>query len=109
MAENPSNDTDSAPEPANLRFLRQLVTVLTAVMIAGLLVILALIVIRFTATPEAGIPDTVTLPEGTTPTAFTRGPDWFAIVTADDRILIYASETGELRQIVQIESMALSE
>ncbi len=34
-------------EPANLRFLRRLVTVLTATMIGGLLVIIALIVIRF--------------------------------------------------------------
>ncbi len=95
-------EADPVEEPANLRLLRQLVTVLTAVMIAGFLVLLVVVVIRFTAVPEAGIPDTITLPEGMIPAAFTRGTDWFAVVTADDRILIYSAETGALRQDIQI-------
>jgi hypothetical protein len=94
--------SDDPSEPANLRFLRRLVTVLTATMIAGFLVLIATLVIRF---PERGVelPETITLPEGVEASAFTVGRDWYAIVTADDRILIYDRGTGELRQTVVVE------
>jgi hypothetical protein len=89
-------------EPANLRFLRRLVTVLTAVMILGLLVLIALIVIRL-QTPAVTFPDTITLPEGADAQAYTKGRGWNAIVTDQNTILIYDAETGELRQTVTIE------
>ena len=97
------DQTQDFVEPANLRFLRRLVTVLTAVMICGLLVIIGLFVTRLSATPPAlPLPDEITLPEGTTARAFTLGPDWYAIVTTDDEILIYNRATGELRQTVTL-------
>ncbi len=79
-------------------------TVLTLVMIAGFVVLIALLVTRFPAAPPAplAIPDTLELPEGAKAGAFTRGRDWVAIVTEDDRILIYDPETGALRQTVKI-------
>ena len=94
-------DPENLPEPPNLRFLRILVTVLTAVMIAGLLTILALIVIRYTNT-RAPLPEIITLPDGATASAFTQGSDWYAIVTEADEILIFDRGTGSLRQTLRI-------
>ncbi|MEL6619767.1 MAG: DUF6476 family protein [Pseudomonadota bacterium] len=98
------DDIDAPAEPANLRFLRRLVTVLTAIMIAGVVTVVALLVIRLNAEPAAlPLPDRITLPDGTTATSFTVGSDWYGIVTTDDRILIYDQVTGTLRQTVQID------
>ncbi|MBR9864050.1 MAG: hypothetical protein GYB24_11480 [Rhodobacteraceae bacterium] len=91
-------------EPANLRFLRRLVTILTATMILGLLAIFAVLVMRFSTNSGLALPDSITLPDGSTATAFTQGSDWYAIVTAQGTILIYDRTTGELRQTVQIDS-----
>jgi hypothetical protein len=93
----------SQTEVKNLRFLRILVTTLTATMIFGLLTIVALLVIRFTGeTATLSVPDEITLPDGTTATAFTRGVGWYAIVTGNDQILIYDAATNALRQTVKI-------
>ncbi|WP_187429620.1 DUF6476 family protein [Roseobacter fucihabitans] len=89
-------------EPANLRFLRRLVTVLTATMIGGVLLIIALIVIRFNDVPPQ-LPDEIALPQGAKAVSFTQGPDWFAVVTDKDEILIFDRITGQLRQSVEIE------
>lgn len=98
-------DPNEAPvEPANLRFLRRLVTVLTAIMICGVVTVVGLLVIRLNADPAPlALPDRVTLPDGTTATAFTVGSDWFAVVTTGDEILIFDQVTGTLRQTVAIE------
>lgn len=89
-------------EPANLRFLRRLVTVLTAVMISGLLIIIFLIVIRLQDRSPV-LPETIALPDGTKAIAVTNGPGWYAVVTRDDHILIFDELTGRLRQDVIIE------
>lgn len=89
-------------EPANLKFLRRLVTALTATMMLGLVVVVGLLVTRLSHKP-AVMPDTITLPDGKTATAFTRGDTWFAIVTSDNEILIYNRSSGELQQTVQID------
>ena len=94
--------SENAPEPANLRFLRRLVTVLTAVMIGGLVIVIALLVTRLTADGPLPLPDSIALPAGTQATAFTRGSDWNAVVTADDQILILDAKTGALIQTIQI-------
>jgi len=76
------------------------------VMIGGLLVIVALFVIRFSSTgsqPAAlALPDTITLPDGAKAEAFTMGRSWYAVVTDDDRILIFDRATGALRQTVVV-------
>ena len=97
MSDNPQPEVD----PVNLRFLRLLVTVLTGTMIAGLLVIIALIVIRFSA-DSLPLPEKLLLPDGVEAESFTRGKGWVAVVSNDDRILIYDSKTGQLRQTVEI-------
>ncbi|EPX75926.1 DUF6476 family protein [Salipiger mucosus] len=100
MSDTP--DPENLPEPASLRFLRRLITVLTAVMIAGCLAILAMLVIRYTTT-RAPLPEVITLPGGATATAFTQGSDWYAVVTEADEILIFDRATGNLRQTLRID------
>lgn len=58
-------------------------------------------VMRLRAAPPP-MPATITLPDGTTATAFTQADDWFAVVTDDDRILIFDRDTGALVQTVVI-------
>lgn len=96
---------DPAPQtvdPGMVKYLRLLVTILTGTMILGFIVIVVLFVIRFSDAFGPELPDTVTLPDGTAPLAFTQGGDWYAIVTDDDRILIYDRETGALRQSIAV-------
>jgi len=98
---------DGAQEPANLRFLRILVTILTASMIGGLVTVIVLIVIKVPEVVKTNpmplpLPDTITLPDGSRATNFTQGTDWYGVVTADNRILIFDRKTGKLRQTVTI-------
>ena len=107
--------TLKGPDASALRLLRALVTTLTAVMILGILAIVALLVIRLPdigstggsigggALASAPLPDALALPDGAQALAFTRGPDWLAVVTDDDRILIYEVD-GTLRQEVRVEA-----
>jgi hypothetical protein len=89
------------PEPANLRFLRRLITGLTATMIIGLLAIFTLIVITFSRTTGTQALTDIALPAGVTATAYTRGSNWYAVVTDDSQILIYNMDQT-LRQTIQI-------
>jgi len=93
---------------AGVTLLRRLVTGLLVVMICGFLVLIGLLVTRFpdmkAPNPPAisfDLPETITLPDGMTPSAFTRGSDWVAIV-AGDAILIYDADNGALRQTVTL-------
>src|SRR6056297_263361 len=92
--------------PATLKFLARLVTVLTATMILGLLVIVGLLVTRFWTEPDSvalpALPEVITLPAGARATAFTQGEGWYAVVTGDGRILVYDRGTGALRQEVEL-------
>ncbi|WP_157598897.1 DUF6476 family protein [Tateyamaria omphalii] len=98
---------DTPELPANLAFLRRLVTVLTIIMIGGVVTVVGLLVIRLNADPAPlHLPDQVTLPDGTTATAFTVGSDWYAVVTAGDEILIFDQVTGTLRQTIDVQMAA---
>ena len=90
------------PSPPELRFLRRLVTTLTAVMIAGLVIIVGLLVIRLGPAPRLSLPDAIALPEGMRATAFTQGIDWIAIVTDTDEILIFDADGTTLRQRIRL-------
>jgi hypothetical protein len=89
-------------EPANLRFLRRMVTVLTAVMICGVLVVTTLLVTRLSGKRPA-LPEIITLPDGKTASTFTQGDDWYAVVTTDNQILIFDRLSGNLRQTILLE------
>jgi hypothetical protein len=88
--------------PPGLRFLRQLVTVLTVVMIVGVVLIAALLVIRLNQ-PALAIPDQITLPPRTTAISYTQTQDWFAVVTDENKILIF-DLTGQLIQEVDVKT-----
>lgn len=92
------------PEPANLRFLRRLVTVLTITMIGGVITVITLLVIRLQspAPNVVDLPDQIELPEGVAaPQAVTFGDGWTAVV-AGDEILIFGTGDGALRQRIDI-------
>ena len=88
--------------PPGLRFLRQLVTVLTVVMIVGVVLIAALLVIRLNQ-PTLAIPDQVNLPAGTVAVSYTQTQDWFAVVTDENKILIF-NLNGQLTQEVDVKT-----
>ena len=88
--------------PPGLRFLRQLVTVLTVVMIVGVVLIAVLLVIRLNQ-PALVIPDQVTLPAGTVAVSYTQTQDWFAVVTDENKILIF-DLNGQLTQEVDVKT-----
>jgi Flp pilus assembly protein protease CpaA len=93
-----------APEglPPSLRFLKLLVTTLTATLIIGLITIIALLVIRLPGRVEpVALPEMLELPEGARPAAITQGRGWIAVVTEDDRILIFDRD-GRIKQEVRV-------
>ncbi|NNE80631.1 MAG: hypothetical protein HKN18_10205 [Silicimonas sp.] len=95
-------DEGQAPDERTLKYLKVLVTVLTATMILGFLTIVALFVMRFSEMGQVELPDSIALPDGTEAAAFTQGDNWFAVVTKTDEILIYSRVTGNLRQRIVI-------
>lgn len=90
--------------PPNLRFLKLLVTVLTATMIGGLVIVIFLLVTRLPGGSGAilALPDRITLPSGAKPLAFTVGPGWIAVVTDASDILIFDATTGAQRQVLHV-------
>lgn len=85
-----------------MKYLRLLVTVLTVTMIVGFLVIVFLFVTKFSDAFGPDLPDQITLPDGTEATAFTQGDTWFAIVTKDQKILIYDRDGKTLHKTISI-------
>ncbi|WP_082429816.1 DUF6476 family protein [Jannaschia rubra] len=89
------------PEPANLRFLRVLVTVLTAVMIAGVIAIVALLVTRL---PGRAVktPDRLEMPARAEVLAVTQTPDAWLVTTRDGRLLLFGPD-GVLRREIPLD------
>ena len=96
-----------APDPVlppSLRLLKWLVVALTLTMIGGVITVVGLLVTRMPeALSGAGpvLPDQITLPAGARAAAVTFGKGWFAVVTTDERILIFGQD-GTLRQQVKL-------
>lgn len=69
-------------------------------MIAGVIAVVALLVTRL---PHSGasptVPAELMLPAGTEAAAVTMGTGWIAIVTRDDRILIFGADGKPWQQI----------
>ena len=84
--------------PRNLRFLQRLVTLLTVSMIAGILIIAALLALKLRS-ENINFPQTLTLPNGTKPIAFTQTKDWYSVITDEDQILIYKNDGTLIRSI----------
>jgi len=100
----PSDPEETGPLPPDLRFLKALVTVLTGVMILGLLTMVAIFVIRLgpAERPVPPLPDQIALPEGVRAISVTWGPNFYAVVTDDRRILVFDVD-GTLKKTVGID------
>ena len=85
--------------PRNLRFLQRLVTLLTLSMIVGILTIAALLAFKLRS-ENINFPQTLTLPDGTKPIAFTQTKDWYSIITEENEILIYKNDGTLIRSII---------
>ena len=67
-------------------------------MIAGILIIAALLAFKLRS-ENINFPQTLTLPDGTKPIAFTQTKDWYSVITDEDQILIYKNDGTLIRSI----------
>ncbi|WP_149140562.1 DUF6476 family protein [Gemmobacter caeruleus] len=96
------DDTSEKLElPPSLRWLKWLVTALTLTLILGVITIVGLLVTRLPLGVAQPFPENLALPAGAVPQAVTRGQGWVAVVTQDNRILIFDT-AGTLTQEVAI-------
>ena len=85
-------------EPANLRFLRRLVTTLTATMIAGLIAIFTVLVIRLHS-PIAIFPKITALPQGTEVLSVTRTANELIVVDQNRKIYLLSLDGKNLQHV----------
>lgn len=98
----PDEPSDPAAVP-EFRFLKILVTALTATMIVGLVAIVALFVIRLPGSANLPtLPDSITLPEGAEVQAVTFARDYTVVVTTAGAVLLYRPD-GSLAKTVPLE------
>lgn len=87
-----------------VRYLKTIVTAMTVATILGMIVLITVVVLRFSQTSPAAValplPDQITLPEGVTADAVTLGRDWIGVVSGDE-ILIYEAD-GQLRKRINL-------
>ncbi len=92
--------TEPEKKVPHLDYLRRLVTLLSATMICGMVTLIILFVIRFQQ-DKLSVPPEITLPSGVTPIAYTQTHDWYAVVTQENKILLFTPK-GKLFQTVEI-------
>ena len=83
-----------------LRFLKTLVTALTAVLGLGIIALVALLWIRLGQPTLPQLPDNIALPDGTTVQAVTFSADWTVVVTDRGEIMVF-DRTGALKNRMQ--------
>lgn len=99
-----ATDDATGTLPPSLRLLKWLVIALTLTMIFGVITVVALLVTRMPtafSAPGPALPEDFTLPAGVKAEAVTFGQGWVAVVTTDDRILIFGRD-GQLRQDIDL-------
>lgn len=90
--------------PADLRFLRSLVTVLTAAMILGVIAIVTLLVIRLNGPGRTLLvdPAAFALPEGVGTVGYSV-IDGLAVIIGDDGVIrVFASDSRRLVQEIRL-------
>ena len=89
--------------PPSLRFLKGLVITLMITMILAVITVVAVIVTRMpqSIVQRPTLPENIALPAGAQAQAVTFGTGWIAVVTQDNRILVF-SNAGELQQDVPL-------
>ena len=78
--------------------------VLTIIMIVGFSIIVSLFILKFRDLSQSrlSLPESIDMPNGAAPLAFTVGPDWYAIVASDDEILVFDRANGRIIQRIPI-------
>ena len=79
---------------------------MTLTTIIGLVVLVGVVVMRFSQTSpqefsQTALPDNIELPEGVTPDAVTFGSDWIALI-AGDEILVFNKASGQLQKRIKL-------
>lgn len=103
MAEPPEDDTALPPA---LQWLKWLVMTLTLSLIGGVITVVWLLVTRLPmpgAHPVA--PASLDMPVGATAAAVTLGTGWVAVVTTDNRILLFGAD-GKFWQEIAVKPPA---
>lgn len=81
---------------------------MTTTMIIGFIIIVGLLIAKFNSLrgeiSEPAFPDEIILPNGIQADAFTTTKDWFAIITNNDKILVYNRDSGKLIQQIVIKN-----
>ena len=67
-------------------------------MIGGILIIVALLAFKLRS-ESINFPQTLILPDGTKPIAFTQTKEWYSVITDADQILIYKNDGTLIRSI----------
>jgi len=89
--------------PPDVRLIKWLVLVLTSVMILGVIVIIGLLVTRLGMAPAPlALPDSISLPTGSTAQAITLAPDWVLVLTQENEVLLFDRATGALRHQIAL-------
>lgn len=76
-------------------------TILTGVMIVGLITVVALLVTRLPGAPVAA-PDALDIPAGVGVVAVTQAPSYWLVTTTDDRALVFRPD-GTLRREIALD------
>ena len=90
-------------DAALVRYLKWLVTALSVTMIAGFIVLVTVVVMRFNqGAGGPAFPGSIALPEGVIAEAVTRGPDYLLVVGTEGRVFVFSPDGQELRQEIDI-------
>lgn len=102
---HPKSETETALAaaslPPSLRLLKWLVMALMVTMIAGVITVATVFVIRLPSFNETIVPKhNITLPQGVNVQAVTYGQGWSAIVTTDNRLMIFDAEGALMQEVL---------
>lgn len=101
-----SDPSEDPVLPANLQWLRRLITVLTIIMIVGMVLIVSMLFVKMRALPAptdfSTITDQLTLPEGAQATSVTLNDDWIGVLTDQGQFLTYDRSSGALRDTITL-------
>jgi hypothetical protein len=93
--------TDDVRAAQSLKRLMRLVTVLTAVMIGGLILVVGLMAAKLLAPAVPVLPEAIHLPDGAHARTVTAGEGWVLVLTDADEVLVF-DVAGTLRQRVKV-------
>ncbi|MEO8531149.1 MAG: DUF6476 family protein [Deltaproteobacteria bacterium] len=89
--------------PATIRRLARLVTVLTVVMIVGMITVVGLLILKLNTGDALPVPQSLSVPDGAVVKAVTTTATEMIVLT-EDRVLIYDRTSGALRASVALTS-----